>query len=228
MTKKITTFCCTVTMLATTAATPALSQSKNFAGPSIAIGAGYNTYQQPLKYEEGGDNFTIGGSKENFMGVVDVSYGFDLGTNSLVSFGANYNFNNSKADVFNVETGGGDTLKITAKLKDQYAIYAQPTYALSNNTAIFGKLSYNFAKASYTLTETGGSNGSATGSENIEGWGYGAGIKAFLDKNLYVQFEGNFVDYKKASSTETVDGSTYVISTEPKSLSALISVGYKF
>ena len=227
MTKKTTTICCALALLATTAATPALSQSKNFTGPSIAIGAGYNTYQQPLKYEEGGENLTIGGSKENFMGVVDVSYGFDLGTNSLLSFGANYNFNNSKADVFNFDDGN-DTLKITGKLKDQYAIYAQPTYALSNNTAIFGKLSYNFAKASYTLTATGTDNGSATGSEDIEGWGYGAGIKTFLDKNLYIQVEGNFVDYKKASSTETVGTSTYVISSEPKSLSALVSIGYKF
>lgn len=223
--KQLTKCCCVALLLVSTSATTLLAQAKNFAGPSIGAGLGYNIYQQPLKYEEGDDNFTIGGSKENFMGVVDLSYGFELGTNSLLSFGANYNFNNSKADVSNFELGTGDTLKITAKLKDQYAIYAQPTYVISNNTAIFGKLSYNFGKASYTLASA---TDSATGSEKIEGWGYGAGIKTFLDKNLYLQFEGNFVDYKKAGSTETVDGDDYTISSEPKSLSALVSIGYKF
>ena len=227
MTKKISTLCCTVAILATTAATPALSQSKNFAGPSVSFGAGYNTYQQPLKYTDDGtpsETLTIGGSKENFIGVFDLSYGLDVSSNSILSFGINYNFNNSKADVFDF-TDGTDDLKITGKLKDQYAFYIQPAYALSNNTAIFGKLSYNFAKASYTLSANGDS---ATGSEDIEGWGYGAGIKTFIDKNLYFQIEGNLIDYKKAGSTELVDGVNYTISSEPKSLSALVSIGYKF
>ena len=52
MTNKTTTICCTLALLASVAATPALSQAKNFAGPSIAIGAGYNSLETPLKLKE--------------------------------------------------------------------------------------------------------------------------------------------------------------------------------
>ena len=43
MTNKTTKICCTLALLASVAATPAFSQAKNFAGPSLAIGGGYNS-----------------------------------------------------------------------------------------------------------------------------------------------------------------------------------------
>jgi opacity protein-like surface antigen len=228
MTNKTTTICCAVALLATTAATPALSQAKNFAGPSIAIGAGYSSYnpEGSLIEDNEGDPITskLETGKNDFKYLADLSYGFVANNNLVVSLGATYDFNDSEA-TFVSSTFAGDTVSIKGKLKDHYSLYIQPTYLLNNSTGIFAKVSYNYAKNSITLAENAAS---VAFSENLEGWGYGVGAKTFLNDNLYLQFEGSLVKYDKQSKSIVGDLDTYTISAEPEVLSALISIGYKF
>jgi opacity protein-like surface antigen len=228
MTNKTVKICCTLALLASVATTPALSQTKNFAGPSIAIGAGYSSYnpEGSLIEDNSGDPITskLETGKNDFKYLADLSYGFVANNNLVVSLGATYDFNDSEA-TFVSSTFDGDTVSIKGKLKDHYSLYIQPTYLLNNSTGIFAKVSYNYAKNSITLAENAAS---VAFSENLEGWGYGVGAKTFLNDNLYLQFEGSLVKYDKQSKSIVGDLDTYTISGEPEVLSALISIGYKF
>jgi opacity protein-like surface antigen len=215
MTNKITTICCAVALLATTAATPALSQAKNFAGPSIAIGAGYSsqTYTGKLTTADE-DVLSIDNGKNDFSSLIDLSYGVNLEKNFSLSIGGTYDLTKSKVKLVDLN---GDN--VSTELKDHYSIYIQPTYLINDNTGIFGKLNYNFAKNVGKIT-----GNTETTTKNLEGWGYGLGIKTFLNANTFVQVEGNYVDYDTHSTTINDN----VISVNPKVLSALISIGYKF
>jgi opacity protein-like surface antigen len=215
MTNKITTICCAVALLATTAATPALSQSKNFAGPSIAIGAGYSSQTYTGKLTTADENvLSIDNGKNDFSSLIDLSYGVNLEKNFSLSIGGTYDLTKSKVKLVDLD---GDN--VSTELKDHYSIYIQPTYVINDNTGIFGKLNYNFAKNVGKIT-----GGTETSTKNLEGWGYGLGIKTFLNANTFVQVEGNYVDY----DTHSVTIDDNVISVNPKVLSALISIGYKF
>lgn len=226
MTNKTIKICCTLALLASVAATPALSQTKNFAGPSIAIGAGYSSYNPEGSLFEAGAATTtkLETGKNDFKYLADLSYGFEANNNLVVSLGATYDFNDSKATFVSVNDGT-DTVSIKGKLKDHYSLYIQPTYLLNNSTGIFAKASYNYAKNSITLAENARS---VAFSENLEGWGYGVGAKTFLNDNLYLQFEGSLVKYDKQSKRIVGVLDTYTMSAEPEVLSALISIGYKF
>jgi opacity protein-like surface antigen len=101
-------------------------------------------------------------------------------------------------------------------------LYVQPTYLVSDNTGLFAKLSYNFVKSVGKISVD---DASVSTSKNLEGWGYGIGARTFLDKNLYAQIEGNYVEYEKHNVVFNEFTSS---SHKPKVLSALVSIGYKF
>lgn len=234
MTKKTTTICCTLALLATTAATPALSQSKNFAGPSIAIGAGYNSLETPVKIVETEDlgegstsssTLTFGSSKQKFNYLADISYGMELNKDFVMSVGATYDFGKSESENISGTDTDGNTLTLKSKLKNHYSIYLQPTFLINSSTGIFAKASYNFAKTTYTLAAN---EDSLSVSDNVNGWGYGLGIKSFLNNNLFIQAEGSLTKYDRTSKTLTQDEFTYDLSSKPEVLSATISLGYKF
>jgi len=213
MTNKTTTICCAVALLATTAVTPALSQSKNFAGPSIAIHAGYTGTDSKFTFDEFSTNF---GENDVTYGV-DLAYSFAVDNNFLISIGATYDFNKIKAGS---RTIGDYSLK--ASLKDHYSFYVEPTYVFNNSTALFAKLGYHQAKGSVTNVslDDDGKIQTLTGSKKFEGWGYGFGIKTFLNNNVFIKAEASLVEYDK----ETVED----VGFKPETVSGLISIGYKF
>jgi opacity protein-like surface antigen len=227
MTNKTTKICCTLALLASVAATPALSQAKNFAGPSIAIGAGYNSLETPVKIvEDTPSTLTFGGSKQNFNYLADISYGIEMNKDFVISLGATYDFNKSESEILSGTDENDDTATVKGKLKDHYSVYLQPTYLINSSTGIFAKASYNFAKASYTIALGADS---LTISDDVNGWGYGLGIKSFINNNLFIQAEGSLTKYDKTSKNlEGDSGTIYDISSKPEVLSAIISIGYKF
>ncbi|CAN1607124.1 K16079 omp31; outer membrane immunogenic protein [Candidatus Pelagibacterales bacterium] len=234
MTKKTTTICCAVAMLATTAATPALSQSKNFAGPSIAIGGGYSSQTYDLKFTDTGTDpvteLSFNNGKNDFSALIDLGYGFQVDKNLAITIGGTYDLTKSKVTPMKVvgpvddtdPSLGSETTKITSELKDHYSLYIQPTYLVNDNTGLFAKLSYNFVKSVGKISVD---DESVSNSKNLEGWGYGIGARTFLDKNLYAQIEGNYVEYENHKVIFDSENSS---SHKPKVLSALVSIGYKF
>ena len=215
MTNKTTTICCAVALLATTAATPALSQSKNFAGPSIAIHAGYTGTDTKMTFDTADAGYLNYGENDVTYGA-DLAYSFPVDNNFLISIGATYDFDKIKGGSLGA---GAESLKLS--LKDHYSFYIEPTYAFNNSTALFAKLGYHQAKGSVNLAIEGES---ATGSKNFEGWGYGFGIKTFLNNNVFVKAEASLVEYDK----ETYGSGGDAVGFKPETVSGLISIGYKF
>jgi opacity protein-like surface antigen len=221
MTNKTKAICCAVALLATTAVTPALSQSKNFAGPSIAGYGGYVGHTTPSNYNDGTNSQQI-----TDLGGNDIEYGLDLGysipidNNFLIGFGITHALNDTDAGKF---LGVFDF-----KAKDHQSIYIQPTYAFNNNFAGFVKLSHHRTKgeaklsADLVLTEGTVLEGATT--EKFKGTGYGFGLKGLINQNVYLQAEVNYIDYKSKGGGSPED----VISFSPETVSGLISIGYKF
>jgi hypothetical protein len=63
-------------------------------------------------------------------------------------------------------------------------------------------------------------NNGSSGVSNLNGIGYGIGIEALVDKNVYVRLEGQQVKY----TTATMSGLTY----KPSTTLATLGLGFKF
>jgi opacity protein-like surface antigen len=240
MTNKTTKICCTLALLVSVATTPAFSQSKNFAGPSIAIGGGYNsakvksteTVIENVSEREDiavGDTTNFSFGDNNFNGLIDLSYGIPIDNNFVLSIGATYDLTDTEVDAFNSTTtvGEGETTTIKAKFKDHHSVYIQPTYLINNSTGIFAKFGYHKAKGNLSLNNS--TLDPISLSKNFDGWGYGIGAKTFINNNIYLQFEGSLVEYRsKGGNITNSDEDVFNESIKPEILSALISVGYKF
>ncbi|MGI9082811.1 MAG: outer membrane protein [Candidatus Fonsibacter lacus] len=183
------------------AATNVLAQTKNFAGPSL--GVSYSSIAASVDVGVSGVSIVSPGNNDDVFSI-DFSYAAPIDNKFLLAFGATYDLNDQKV---------GNFLGANFKYKDHYSIYIAPTYALTENSALFLKVGYHDIKGA-------ASDGDVSLSKNFSGWGYGAGIKVMLDKNLYAQAELQRVEY----GSETQDG----ISFEPTTSAGIISIGYKF
>lgn len=228
------------------------AQTTNFVGPSVALSGSYVGGSSEFKTGEvfsiasGGDGINSKlGDQTNVIPGVDLNYGFAMGNNFVLGIGATYDFSKTKTGGFtsNYLINGEDaTFTIDSNLKNHYSLYIQPTYVINKDSAMFAKVGRHYAKSS--VKSAGGFNDEGltvgllgddkTVSENIEGWGFGLGLKTFLTSNLFVQFEGGIVEYDKINLPFTLDVvSPGVIldntgSHKIKTTNAMVSLGYKF
>jgi opacity protein-like surface antigen len=202
MTNKTTKICCTLALLASVATTPAFSQSKNFAGPNIAINL--QTVGSEVNIALVDEDFGDVGKTDNIYGI-DLSYSFPIDNKFLITLGGTYDLNKQDA--------GSWLGVIDFTIKDHYSVYLAPTFTVSDNTALFLKGGYHEMKGEASI-------GGVSDSTKFNGWGYGAGIKTMIDKNLFVQAELQYVDY----GSETEDGDSFDV----KTAAGIISIGYKF
>lgn len=260
MTKNITTICCAVALLATTAATPAFSQVKNFAGPSISLGVNQSSGTTESSLTSDINSFSTKNGDHNTIPFIDLAYGFPLSNDWLFKVGGRYDFSKTKSGSIksDITVGAGEVLldaagpgedsvnynlddvreviNLNYSFKNHNSLYIAPTYLISDKTAFFGKVGYHQIKgqlnykADYTLGESDTeannelSNVNDTASKNFKGWGYGLGLTTMISNNLFLQVEGEYVNYK--SHTVSIDDTSYKF--KPESLNASISVGYKF
>jgi opacity protein-like surface antigen len=238
MTNKTTKICCTLALLASVAATPAFSQAKNFAGPSLAINGSLNGSSSNIKTTDNYDSYSYFEAAKfgdvNTVFGADLNYGFIITNNFVLGVGATYDFGKTKAgeDISgedDIETDG-----IKASIKDRKSVYVQPTYLLSSSTGLFAKIGYNEAKynlegSDYYLGDIG------TLTEKLKGWGYGFGIKTFINDNLFIQAEVQQINYGRENLyNEDLIGDgdaivgNYSVDVKPKINSGTISIGYKF
>ena len=209
--------------------TSLMAQSKNFEGANIAIGisAVGAEVSGTSKSGQAGTNSntgTIGKIAE--IANLDIGYTFSVSNNGAISIGGTYIPGKAKigSGTFTESAPGGtnNSGSVSAEFKDPYSIYVMPTYAITNNSAIFAKVAYNHVdldlKSSGTTTIT-------TKPSKLEGWGYGIGSKTLLDKNTYLQVEVNYTDYDAINGTLS-SGNTYA--ADPKTIAGTVSIGYKF
>ncbi|MSP06373.1 MAG: hypothetical protein EXR13_02225, partial [Candidatus Fonsibacter sp.] len=194
--------------------TSLMAQTKSFEGASIGIFGG------ALGAEADGTvtGTATGGSgsigKVTGIAGVDVSYAFAGGA---LAVGATYVPMKAK---FGGGSGNDATsgTTITGELKDHYTIYIQPTYVVNKDAALFAKFAYAHADVKTTNTTTAPSD--------VEGWGYGVGLKTFLTPNTFVQVEGIYTDYDSMKGTKTNGAAgTTSVSADLKTVQALITLG---
>ena len=213
--------------------TSLMAQSKSFSGASIglslsAIGAevsGNST--ATASGTVSGSNSVSSGSigKVAEIAAIDLSYGFEMGSNSVISIGASYTPGKAKAGSANYTDNGSntsDTGALTLEVKDPYTIYIAPTYVVSKDSALYAKLGYS--KADINTSATGGASLSRKPAD-LEGWTYAIGSKTLLNNNVYVGIEASITDYDSISAT-TTNSST--ITADPKVAQGTITLGYKF
>ena len=227
------------------------AQTTNFVGPSVALSGSYVGGSSEFKTGEvfseasgGGINSKLG-DQTNVIPGVDLNYGFAMGNNFVLGIGATYDFSKTKTGGFTSNYFINDedaTFTIDSNLKDHYSLYIQPTYVINKDSAMFAKVGRHYAKSS--VKSAGGFNlggvtvgllgDDKTVSKNIEGWGFGLGLKTFLTSNLFVQFEGGIVEYDKINLPFTLDVNSPGIildntgSHKIKTTNAMVSLGYKF
>jgi opacity protein-like surface antigen len=114
----------------------------------------------------------------------------------------------------------GRQMTASAETKDYFSVYVQPTYALSNKTAVFAKVGYHEMKAKVSFTNCAGCDDST----RLRGIGYGLGAKTFVSKNVYLQVEGQILDITDKNFADTDGWWRY----STKSQSLMLSAGYKF
>ena len=219
--------------------TSLMAQSKNFAGASIgvsisAIGAEVSGTSTSNANQTG--TGTLANTNSGSIGKVaeiaslDLSYGIEMGTNSVMVIGASYTPGKAKAGTGtytdNNDSVGGlatsTTGSVNLQIKDPYTIYVAPTYVVSKDSALYAKIGYS--KADIDLTATG--SAALTSKPNdLEGWTYAIGSKTLLTNNVYVGIEASITDYDGITATRSTGAN---ITADPKVAQGTITLGYKF
>jgi len=192
--------------------------NKNFVGPSIEVGLQYNKF----KNSDNGDSngYTSADNKIETLTRVSLNYGFPVAERTVLTLGASFtdgknNFNSSTVD------------EVGMKYDNMYSLYIAPTYAVTDSTAAFVKVSYNKADASGSVPWEGGSSYHSN-KKNISGQGIGAGVMTFITKDIFLKAEVERINY--GSNTHILDNdiASNNLSLKSVATNTTISVGVKF
>lgn len=189
---------------ATLMAPQAFAQAHNFGGFSVGLNGNVATTSTEFGNPSGVVKFGEGSQN----GSLQAAYGFVVGSSAVVGLGATYALGDMKGGLF---SSSGTRFELQGK--DMYSVYLEPGYALSNSTLIYAKLAYVGIKGEV-------SGGGSTASENFDGVGYGLGVRAKLDKNLFLQVEFAQTDY----NSKDVQGA----SLKPSATIGTVGIGYLF
>ena len=183
-------------------------------GTSIAVFGSIAGAEVDASGNAGTNNGTGSGS----VGQVTPLVGFDIGYNFTPNFaiGATYIPMEAK-----IGTGTVDGGRVSGELKDHYTIYVEPAYVINKDASLYARLQYAHADLSLK---------GATGSNKLEGWGAGIGLKTFLNANTFIRAEANYTEYDSISGTNvnTGGGTTTTVSGTPYLAQGIISIGYQF
>jgi opacity protein-like surface antigen len=178
-------------------ATGAMAQSNPpenpFAGPSVGIS---------VSSASGGTDFFTG--TQSVVPTIEVGYAYGVSKEIALGLTATYDLADTRAG----SSGNPDLVG-----NRHWSVNFKPGYVLGSTTMIYALVGY------HTMEGTLNNNG-VVGTSNINGMGYGLGIEALLDKNLYVRLEGQTLRYLST----TTAGLTY----KPSTSLATLGLGYKF
>ena len=188
--------------------------NKNFVGPSIEVGIQSSNLIIHDLEEEFSNEFS---SDTKALGKVSFNYGLPITNRTVIDLGASYVAGKLTAGL------GYDA----PKLDKMYSLYVAPNLLLTDNTAIFAKISYNRANGNAVVYDGSDYRDS---SKTISGLGIGAGVTTYLTKDIYLKAEIERVNYGSDKYSVKVynEDATYDDSYSAKSNNASISIGVKF
>lgn len=186
--------------VAAMAAPQAFAQAGNFTG--FSVGLNLALLSSSTEMSSGGSTVKLGDTTQ--IASLEGAYGFAMGRSGALGVGLTYNLGDVKA---------GSAPAGEFKGKDMYSVYVAPGYVLNNDTWLYGKLAYQAMKGESSLSGT-------TDSANFDGYGYGAGMRALLSRNMYLQIE--FL--QTAYGDKTIQGFKY----KPSASQGSVGIGYMF
>lgn len=207
----------------------AFANSQNFEGANVSLGASITNYNSTLNYKEPGTDASTTMGHSGFVGVLGTSYLVKIHDKFLMGFGATYDLNNISAGESknNINTSGN--YYATSKVKNHYSVYFQPTYALSDTTALFAKIGYHNAKAEIQDSGQLISGGIDKYQDHMSGAGFGLGFMHFIEKNVFVKAEFEWVEYNEVSIPGRYHtGASGQVRYKLTSSAGIFSLGYKF
>ena len=203
--------------------TSLMAQSKSFEGASIGLFGSMIGAEVDGKVTDSNSAVSTGSiGKVTPVAGLDASYTFATGSNGFFGIGATYLAGEAEFGLGNADSVETGAKNFKGKIKDHYTVYIQPGYAVSKDSAVYGKLSYNHAdfNVSNAVKQPG----------NLEGWGAGVGLKTFLTSNTFVQAEASYTEYDTLTATKTATGGTGLVTASgtPAIAAGTITIGYKF
>jgi len=203
--------------------TSLMAQSKSFEGASIGLFGSMIGAEVDGKVTDSNSAVSTGSiGKVTPVAGLDASYTFATGSNGFFGIGATYLAGEAEFGLGNADSSSDATKSFKGKIKDHYTVYIQPGYAVSKDSAVYGKLSYNHAdfNVSNAVRQPG----------DLEGWGAGIGLKTFLTSNTFVQAEASYTEYDTLTATRTATGGTGLVTASgtPTIAAGTITIGYKF
>jgi hypothetical protein len=203
--------------------TSLMAQSTNFKGTSVSLFGSIVGAEVDGQVTDSNGAVSSGSiGKVAPVAGIDAAYTFVTGSNGFIGVGATYLLGEAEFGVGNADSSSDATKSFKGKIKDHYSVYIQPGYAVNKDSAVYGKISYNHAdfNVSNAVRQPG----------DLEGWGYGVGVKTFLTPNAFVQVEASYTEYDTLTATRTATGGTGVVtaSGKPAIAAGTISIGYKF
>lgn len=211
-----------VGLLAAGCAVSSVAYSQSFSGFYVDAGIGYGAMTSTVEVAEpsiGSTSLDIG--KSNFLGSLAGGWTWNPGGGFVLGIGAFANLGGSDAAEL-TSTDSTGTYTIGLKQKESYGITIEPGFEVHPGTVVYAKLTAAQAKLEATVSETG--FGSASQSETFTGYGFGAGVKHLINKNLFVFAEWQQIQYQSKSWTDV--GATLTV--KPTSTLGLIGVGWQF
>ena len=203
--------------------TSLMAQSKSFEGASIGLFGSMIGAEVDGKVTDSNSAVSTGSiGKVTPVAGLDASYTFATGSNGFIGIGATYLAGEAEFGLGNADSVETGAKNFKGKIKDHYTVYIQPGYAVSKDSAVYGKLSYNHAdfNVSNAVKQPG----------DLEGWGAGIGLKTFLTSNTFVQAEASYTEYDTLTATKTATGGTGLVTASgtPAIAAGTITIGYKF
>ena len=135
---------------------------------------------------------------------------------------ADSNISLSKSSESSTPATGTRTAKL--ELENYATLYLQPTYKVSGETAVFGKVGYIHGDVKISGSNT------ATGStinvtDTLNGYVVGLGVQHNINKNVFVRLEGNFTAHDDVTATDSL-GTKFTADSEL--IAGKLSIGYSF
>jgi opacity protein-like surface antigen len=191
-------FLLTTLVLGSVAATPAFAASPNdLSGPSISATG---------EFASGSSSATDGTSdsgKTTSLGL-QARYDWAVAPNFAIGLGGSYSSGDHQHGTY--ASGSG------ASVNNRYSLDIIPTVALANDFQLYGKLSSIYGNAA---------SNDGVNSSNVQGVGYGIGVRKMMDKNMYWQAG---YDLNKFNDVTFSNGTTSSLQENVLSF----GVGFKF
>jgi opacity protein-like surface antigen len=190
------------------AASLALASAQAQQLPWTGWSLGLNLSRATTATEFGGAGTTSSMGAADVHATVQAAYGLPLVGRARLGLGLALGLGELQA--------GRQTLagsELSFRMRERYALYAEPGLTLGDATLLYGKLAYLGARGEESYQ-------GETFSKTYAGLGYGAGLRTALGARLYLQLELLHSDYEwKTARTGAF---------RPVSTTGSIGLGYRF